>query len=78
MSSSHLARDHPHHIDPHLKLEGVDQPETEVHHGKQGDNVPARVMRLTSPIDDDDDEEEEEQKSRTSIMVHYCLESLFT
>ena len=67
-----VARDQPHHIDPHLKLEGVDQPETEVHH----DNLPARVMPLTFPIDDDDEEEEEEQKSRTSIMVQYCLESL--
>ena len=69
-----MARDQPHHIDPHLKLEGVDQPETEVHHGKQGDNVPARVIRLTFPIDDHD--QEEEQKSRTSVMVQYCLESL--
>ena len=69
-----MARDQPHHIDPHRKLEGVDQPETEVHHGKQGDNVPARVIRLTFPIDDHD--QEEEQKSRTSVMVQYCLESL--
>ena len=40
--------------------------------------MPARVMRLTSPIDDDDDEEEEEQKGRKSLMVQYCLESLLT
>ena len=73
-----VARDQPHHIDPHLKLEGVHQPETEVHHGKQGDNVPARVMCLTFPIDDDDEEQEEEEKSRTSVMVQYCLESLLT
>ena len=75
---SRVARDHPHYIDPRLKLEGVDQPDTEVHHGKQGDNVPARVMCLTSPIDDDDEEEEEEQKGRKSLMVQYCLESLLT
>ena len=68
----------PHHIDPHLKLEGVDQPETEVHHGKQGDNVSARVIRLTFPIDDDDEEQEEEEKSRTSVIVQYCLENLLT
>ena len=74
MSSSQ--RPPSHYIDPHLKLEGVDQPETEVHHGKQGDNLPARVLRLTFPIDDHDEEEEIEQKSRTSIMVQYCLESL--
>ena len=43
--------------------------------------MPARVMRLTSPIDDDDDEEEEEeeeQKGRKSLLVQYCLESLLT
>ena len=41
--------------------------------------MPARVMRLTSPIDDDDEEEEEEeQKGRKSLMVQYCLESLLT
>ena len=41
--------------------------------------MPARVMCLTSPIDDDDEEEEEEeQKGRKSLMVQYCLESLLT
>ena len=39
-----------------LQLEGVDQPEPEVHQGKQGHHVSAWMFRLSLPGDGNEDE----------------------
>ena len=39
-----------------LHLEGVDQPEPEVHQGQQGHHVSAWMFRLSLPGDEDEDE----------------------